>query len=115
MSTKKVIRGKRYSAEEKSKVVAFVNDYNAKNGRGGQLTAANKFKISQLTIATWLKKSGGKSTGKAASKSAGKSSSSQGSMQKKLSAMLTLGQEIEKLESSLKSKRSQFDKIKASL
>ncbi len=111
MSTKKVIRGKRYSAEEKSKVVTFVNEYNAKNGRGGQLTAAKKFSISQLTISTWLKKSGGK----AAVKASGKSISNTGNMQKKLGTLLSLGKEIEKLERDLKIKRTQFNTIKASL
>jgi hypothetical protein len=123
MSTKKVIRGKRYSAEEKSKIIAFVNEHNAKNKRGGQLTAAKKFGISQLTIATWLKKSGGKSTGKAAAKgakkttakSASKAVSTKGSMEKKLNSLLSLGKEIEKLERDLKAKRAQFDSIKASL
>ena len=123
MSTKKAIRGKRYSAEEKSKIIAFVNEYNAKNKRGGQLTAAKKFGISQLTIATWLKKSGGKSTGKAAAKgakktaakSASKAVTTKGSMQKKLNSLLSLGKEIEKLERDLKAKRNQFDSIKASL
>lgn len=123
MSTKKVIRGKRYSAEEKSKIIAFVNEHNAKNKRGGQLTAAKKFGISQLTIATWLKKSGGKSTGKAAAKGAKKTTakssskavSTKGSMEKKLNSLLSLGKEIEKLERDLKAKRAQFDSIKASL
>lgn len=123
MSTKKAIRGKRYSAEEKSKIIAFVNEHNAKNKRGGQLTAAKKFGISQLTIATWLKKSGGKSTGKAAAKGAGKTAAkssskavtAKGSMEKKLNSLLSLGKEIEKLERDLKAKRAQFDSIKASL
>lgn len=124
MSTKKAIRSKRYSAEEKSKIIAFVNEHNAKNKRGGQLTAAKKFGISQLTIATWLKKSGGKSTGKAAAakgtkktaaKSASKTVTAKGSMQKKLNSLLSLGKEIEKLERDLKAKRNQFDSIKASL
>jgi transposase-like protein len=122
MSTKKVIRGKRYSAEEKSKIVAFVTEHNAKNKRGGQLTAAKKFGISQITIASWLKKSGGKikakatkSTKKSSAKSASKASSSTGNMQKKLTALLSLGKEIEKLERDLNTKRAQFQTIKASL
>lgn len=123
MSTKKAIRGKRYSADEKNKIIAFVNEHNAKNKRGGQLTAAKKFGISQLTIATWLKKSGGKSTGKAAAKGAGKTAAkssskavtAKGSMEKKLNSLLSLGKEIEKLERDLKAKRAQFDSIKASL
>lgn len=128
MSTKKVIRGKRYSAEEKNKVVEFVKEYNTKNGRGGQLTASKKFGISQLTIANWLKKSGVKSTRKAAakkttgkakrkvsSKTSGSTASTAGSMQKKLSTLLSLRNEIEKLERDLKAKQAQFNTIKASL
>ena len=123
MSTKKAIRGKRYSAEEKTKIIAFVNEHNAKNKRGGQLTAAKKFGISQLTIATWLKKSGGKSTGKAAAKGAKKTTAkstskavtTKGSMEKKLNSLLSLGKEMEKLERDLKAKRAKFDSIKASL
>lgn len=139
MSTKKVIRGKRYSAEEKSKIVAFVNEHNAKNKRGGQLTAAKKFGISQITIASWLKKSGTKATAKTAVKTAVKAAgkapnapkaakqtaakskgktkavSTGGTMQKKLSSLLALGNEIEKLERDLKAKRAQFATIKASL
>jgi transposase-like protein len=109
MSTSKkkdAVRGKRYTPEEKGKVVSFVAEYNAANGRGGQSAAAAKFGISQLTIATWLKNAGIKSGGKTGGK---------GSMQSKLSTMLTLGQEIETLERALKSKSTQFDALKASL
>ncbi len=129
MSTKKVIRGKRYSAEDKNKIVAFVVEHNAKNKRGGQLTAAKKFGISQITIASWLKKSGNKPTAKTAVKAAkapkapkapkatkkAKAVSTGGNMQKKLSALLTLGKEMDKLELALKAKRAQFATIKASL
>jgi transposase-like protein len=124
---KKVVRGKRYSAEEKGKVVAFVTEHNAKNGRGGQSAAAEKFKISQITIAAWLKKSGVKSSGKAKATKAGKvtkatkatkatkGSSVTGGIQKKLSAMIRLGQEIEKLERELSAKRAKFHALKTSL
>lgn len=134
VSTKKVVRGKRYSTEEKNNIIAFVNEHNAKNKRGGQLTAAKKFGISQITIASWLKKSGSKAaakapkatksakaTKKAAAKSKGrtkgktKAAPAAGSIQKKLSSLLTLGNEIAKLERDLKAKRTQFETIKASL
>lgn len=109
MSTKKKanIRGKRYTADEKSKVVTYVQDYNTANGRGGQNSAAAKFGISQLTISNWLKSAGvsGKSKGLG----------SKNSMQNKLATMLTLGQEIAQLERDLNSKRSKFDALKASL
>lgn len=58
---------KRYTAAQKKKIVDFVNDHNAKNGRGGQAAAVKKFKVSVLSVGKWLK--GGaapakKSTGK---------------------------------------------------
>ncbi|MEI6818248.1 MAG: hypothetical protein WCL19_01460 [Verrucomicrobiota bacterium] len=67
MSTtaKKGERGVRYTDAEKKEIVDFVVEYNATNGRGGQSTAAEKFKISPLTIAAWLKTAGlGKSSKK---------------------------------------------------
>lgn len=106
---KNIVRGKRYTSEEKSKVVSFVAEHNATNGRGGQSAAAKKFGISQLTIASWLKKAGVKSSGKVSGVSI------KGNMQKKLSTMLSLGQDIEKLERELGTKRSQFEALKASL
>lgn len=106
---KGIVRGKRYSAEEKGKVVSYVTDHNAENGRGGQSSAAAKFGISQLTIATWLKSAGVSSKG---TKGGG---GGKGNMQDKLNSMLSLGQEIEKLEQELGSKRSKFKSLKASL
>ncbi|MFD2255348.1 hypothetical protein ACFSSA_01550 [Luteolibacter algae] len=105
---KDIVRGKRYTPEEKGKVVSFVSDYNAANGRGGQSAAAAKFGISQLTIATWLKNAG-------LSSGRGSSAGGKGSMQNKLSTMLSLGQEIESLERELNAKRTKFDALKASL
>jgi transposase-like protein len=107
-STKKdIVRGKRYTAEEKSKIVSFVESHNASNGRGGQSAAAKKFGVSQLTVSSWLKGAG---------VSAGSSKgSNKGNMQSKLAALLTLGQDISKLEKELGAKRSKFDSIKASL
>ncbi|MEY3394469.1 MAG: hypothetical protein RL346_705 [Verrucomicrobiota bacterium] len=132
MSTpkKKVIRGKRYTPEEKNSIIAFITEHNATNGRGGQSAAAAKFGISQITLASWLKKSGvkakrkstkssktakRKSVSKSSKQSAAKSVTSTSGIQKKLGALLTLGQEIEKLERTLKTKRAQFDSLKAAL
>ena len=63
MSTKKkkakaVSTGIRYSDALKQQVVEFVNKHNSSKGRGGQSAAAKKFKITPLTIATWLKGAG---------------------------------------------------------
>lgn len=105
-TTKKdIVRGKRYTAEEKSKIVSFVESHNATNGRGGQSVAAKKFGVSQLTISSWLKGAGGR----------GSKASGKGSMQSKLASLLTLGQDISKLEKELNTKRAKFDAIKASL
>jgi hypothetical protein len=107
-STKKdIVRGKRYTAEEKSKIVSFVESHNASNGRGGQSAAAKKFGVSQLTVSSWLK-----GVGVSAGSSKG---SNKGNMQSKLAALLTLGQDISKLEKELGAKRAKFDSIKASL
>jgi transposase-like protein len=107
-STKKdIVRGKRYTAEEKSKIVTFVESYNASNGRGGQSAAAKKFGVSQLTVSSWLKGAGVSARSSKAS--------SKGGIQGKLSALLTLGQDIAKLEKELGAKRAKFDSIKASL
>ena len=106
-SKKNTVRGKRYTAEEKSKVVTFVQEYNATHGRGGQSAAATKFGTSQLTISSWLKGSGASGRGKA--------TGGKGSMQNKLATMSVLSQEIEKLERELNSKRSKFEALKASL
>lgn len=104
---KEIVRSKRYTPAEKSEVVSYVSEYNAANGRGGQSSAAAKFGISQLTIASWLKNAGVPSKlGKAGP---------EGSIQNKLAAMLRLGKEIEGLEEKINAKRAEFDSLKASL
>lgn len=64
MASKKASKGKRYTAKEKQQVVDFVNQHNAANGRGGAAAASKKFGVSQLTVASWLKNSGGALVGK---------------------------------------------------
>lgn len=51
-------KGVRYTDAQKKEVIDFALSYNAANGRGGQSKAAEKFKISQITIASWLKAAG---------------------------------------------------------
>ena len=51
-------RGKRYTPAQKAKILAYVNEVNAKKGRGGAAAASRKFGISQITIGQWIKKSG---------------------------------------------------------
>jgi transposase len=66
-TTKKTsMKGVRYTDAQKKEVVDFAQSYNASNGRGGQSKAAEKFNISPLTVAAWLKGSGSSSSPKAA-------------------------------------------------
>ena len=67
---KKTVKGIRYTSDQKKEVVDFVINYNAANGRGGQSKAAEKFKISQLTVASWLSAAG--TSAKTTPKKAGK-------------------------------------------
>ena len=62
-------KGVRYTDSQKKEVVDFAVNYNAANGRGGQSKASEKFGISQLTVASWLKAAGTptKATAKASS------------------------------------------------
>lgn len=55
---KKAAQGVRYTDAQKKEVVDFALSYNSTNGRGGQSKAAEKFKISPITIASWLKAGG---------------------------------------------------------
>lgn len=57
-TTNETSKGIRYTPEQKKEVIDFAVDYNAANGRGGQSKAAEKFNISQITIASWLKAAG---------------------------------------------------------
>jgi transposase len=60
-------KGVRYTDAQKKEVIDFVKSYNSSNSRGGQSKAAEKFGISQLTVAGWLKAASAPAkTGKAA-------------------------------------------------
>jgi transposase len=43
------------SAEKKEEVLAYVDKYNSKNGRGGKTAASKKFKVSQGSIMNWMR------------------------------------------------------------
>ena len=58
-TTKKTsMKGVRYTDAQKQEVIDFATSYNATHGRGGQSKASEKFNISQLSVATWLKAAG---------------------------------------------------------
>lgn len=63
---RKAPQGTRYTDDQKQAVLAYVAEVNAKKGRGGMSAAAKKFKITPLTVSTWITKFGGKATRPAA-------------------------------------------------
>lgn len=46
----------RYSEELRNEVLQYIKDYNSANKRGGQKAAAEKYKITQITLSNWMKK-----------------------------------------------------------
>lgn len=52
MAKKKSAR-KKYSKEEKEKILAYVEEVNGSNGRGGPAAAKKKFGVSPLTLKAW--------------------------------------------------------------
>ena len=56
--SKKAPQGTRYTDDQKQAVLAYVAEVNAKKGRGGMSAAARKFKITPLTVSTWIRKFG---------------------------------------------------------
>jgi len=139
------VKGKRYTPAEKKEIVDFILEYNQKNGRGGQSRAFEKWGVSQLTIAGWLKKNAAKPAAaatpaaatpasaapKAAKKAkkakkaskkvakkaapATKAAASSGGLQAKLSKLLELDKSIAATEASLVSMKREFAALKASL
>ncbi len=126
-------RGKRYSPEEKQKIIDFIEEHNAKHGRGGQTRAGEEFGVAQLTLASWLK-GGAKKTGKKAAKKGAKKAAKKaaagkavaespaatavtvgGSLQSKLAKLLELDKSIATAEASLADMKRQFDTLKNSL
>lgn len=110
MSTKPNVnsaKGKRYTDKEKAEIIAFVEKVNAEKGRGGQSAASAKYKISQLTISSWLKS--GKGTVST------KGGSTKGGFGSKLAKLSALAGQIDKAEKELNKLKSQFDALKKSL
>lgn len=52
-------QGKRYSAEEKAEIVAYIAAYDAENKRGGMKAASDKFGVSVVTLSNWKNKKKG--------------------------------------------------------
>lgn len=100
-------KGKRYSAEEKQAVVDFVNEYNAKNGRGGQSRAAKQFGLSVLTVSSWLKNPKVSSRGGSAAVPAG--------LAAKVNELIVVAGQITHAEAELGTLRAKYERLKASI
>ena len=103
--TNTIVRGKRYTTEEKREIIDFVNEYNATNGRGGQTAASKKYSVSALTISNWLKSQNGSSV----------ISKAKGNLFETLNQMSSIGKEIDDLEAQIIEKRKQFNELKKAL
>ena len=110
MASKKASKGKRYTDDEKQRIVAFVHQINQEKGRGGLTAAAKKFGVSALTVGAWLKASG--EAGSAGSKNSGKVPSGRNRILDQLAA---LDREITMKRSELVKLEAAFQKLKAKL
>ena len=101
-------KGKRYTEKEKSEILAYVDKVNAEKGRGGQSAASKKFKISQLTISSWLRGGAGSGTVRV-------TTSTKGGLAGKVAKLTSLAAQIDRSEKELEKLKAQFKTLKASL
>jgi transposase-like protein len=104
-------KGRRYTAKEKAEIIAFVDKVNTDKGRGGQSAASKKYKISPLTISSWIRSGagGGLSLG------GGGGGAVSGPIGKKLSKLQALHDQIAKAEKELAKLKAQFNSLKSAL
>jgi transposase-like protein len=103
-------KGRRYTAKEKAEIIAFVDKVNAEKGRGGQSAASKKFKISPLTISSWIRSGAGGGMSSAVG-----TASVAGPIGKKLSKLQALHDQIARSEKELSKLKAQFNALKAAL
>jgi hypothetical protein len=103
-------KGRRYSTKEKADIIAYVDKVNADKGRGGQSAASKKYKISPLTISSWIRS--GVSSGVSLS---GGGASVAGPIGKKLSKLQALHDQIARSEKELAKLKTQFNALKSAL
>lgn len=107
MATKKASKGKRYSANEKAKIVAFVHAVNSEKGRGGATAATKKFGVSGLTVSSWMK---GEAMGKGNATGASK-----GGSNKILVQLTELDRKIAEKRKELAALEQKFENLKEKL
>lgn len=103
-------KGRRYSNKEKAEIIAFVDKVNADKGRGGQSAASKKYKISPLTISSWIRAGAGSS----APVSVGGAVAT-GPIGRKLTQLQALHDQIERSEREIAKLKNQFNALKSAL
>lgn len=103
-------KGRRYTAKEKGEIIAFVDKVNTEKGRGGQSAASKKYKISPLTISSWIRSGAGGGIS-----SAGGGAAVSGPIGKKLSKLQALHDQIARAEKELSKLKAQFNSLKSAL
>ena len=114
-SKKAASKGKRYSPEEKQKIVDFVVSHNAEKGRGGATAASKQFGVSQLTVGAWLKSSAAESSPAKAKATRAGSNGSAGTRGKVLAELSKLDGVIAEKRKELDALEARFQKLKAGL
>jgi transposase-like protein len=102
-------KGRRYTAKEKAEIIAFVDKVNADKGRGGQSAASKKYKISPLTISSWIR------TGPGGGVISSGGGAVAGPIGKKLSKLQALHDQIARAEKELSKLKAQFNSLKSAL
>jgi transposase-like protein len=100
-------KGRRYSAEDRREVLAFVYEVDAARGRGGITAAAQKFGITSLTISSWKTKDG-------VLPPATLGSEDTVNQIETLKRMLQLAEEIGQLEKRISALRENFKRLRRS-
>lgn len=101
-------KARRYTRTQKAEILAYVDEFNAENGRGGLRAASRKFGVSPLSISNWSKNAGAVSGDPSSAKGKGK-------LVRLARQVLALAEEMEALEGKLERKRARFDELKRQL
>ncbi len=108
----------RYDQKTKDEVIAFIEKYNKDNRRGGQSAAVEKFKVSPITIANWLKKAGVKKGGKAKTKTTASAKSAGGRPKKAAPATSSVGEVLQRMgaiQTEIDALQAEFNALKSKL
>lgn len=115
---------KKYDQKTKDEVVAFIQKYNAENGRGGQSAAAKKWKLNPITVRNWLEAAGVPTAGKSrkkkkVSKKAGRKTTTRKTATRKASVKVSsVSATLERMvaiQKEIDSLQSEYDALKAKL